>query len=304
MGVGGGQRVDAGPERDLGEDVVAGRVERVTVVPQLDGDVIAPEDLGQAAELGGGGGRTGGLQGGGHRPLATPGENQPVPLVGRRGGRAPDGGQLVQGAARRSLLPSQLGFAQGSGQQGVAPGIAGDDDEVGLVGACSRVGLPHRHSGAPQGDLGSEDGGQAHLPSCFGEADDSVEAVVVGDGQRLEAEAGGLLDEDLGRAGPVEEAEVGVAVQLGVGHRALVAHEGRGFVGRALARPCRAVAAVAGVREGITPARVGRAVGEGPVQLRPRHRWVHPAHGARVYEHPYTITNRCSIPCYQRDRDG
>ena len=54
----------------------------------------------------------------------------------------------------------------------------------------------------------------------LGEADDPVEAVVIGDGQRLEAQPGGLGGQLLGVRRAVEEREVGVAVQLGVGHRA------------------------------------------------------------------------------------
>ena len=62
--------------------------------------------------------------------------------------------------------------------------------------------------------MGSADG-----PGRLGEADDAVEAVVVGEGEGLEAEAGRLLGQLLGVAGAVEEAEVRVAVELGVGHR-------------------------------------------------------------------------------------
>ena len=72
----------------------------------------------------------------------------------------------------------------------------------------------------PEGELGAEHGGQADRPGGLGEADHAVEAVVVGEGQRLQAEPGRLLGQLLGVGGAVEEAEVGVAVQLGVGHGA------------------------------------------------------------------------------------
>src|SRR4029453_16581047 len=41
-----------------------------------------------------------------------------------------------------------------------------------------------------QGQLGAEDGGEAQRSCGFGEADNAVHAVMVGDGQRLQTEAG------------------------------------------------------------------------------------------------------------------
>ncbi len=77
-----------------------------------------------------------------------------------------------------------------------------------------------RAGGAPEGELGAEHGAQTEGPGRLGEADHPVAAVVVGDGQGLEAEPGRLDGQLLGMRGAVEEAEVGVAVQLGVGHQA------------------------------------------------------------------------------------
>ena len=73
--------------------------------------------------------------------------------------------------------------------------------------------------GGAQGELGAEHGGHADALGRFGEAHHPVEAVVVGERQRLEAEARRLFDQLFGVRRPVEEAEVRVAVQLGVGHR-------------------------------------------------------------------------------------
>ena len=71
------------------------------------------------------------------------------------------------------------------------------------------------------GELGSERGGQTDFPSRLCEADDPVEAVVIGESERFEAEAGRLFGELLRVGRSVEEAEVGVAVQLGIGHAPL-----------------------------------------------------------------------------------
>ena len=156
-------------------------------------------------------------------------------LVGGRRLRAAEGGELGERATGSALLPPQLGFAQGPGQQGVAPRVSGHHHQVRLVRSHPRIGLAHGHGGASEGDLGAEDGGQPQLAGGLGEADHAVEAVVVGEGERLQAEAGGLLHQRFGRAGPVEEAEVRVAVQLGVGHRPPVSQEGGRLVGLALA---------------------------------------------------------------------
>ena len=68
----------------------------------------------------------------------------------------------------------------------------------------------------PRVSSAAEDGREPVVGGGEGEADHAVEAVVVGDGQGGEPEARRLLGQLLGVAGPVEEREVGVAVELGV----------------------------------------------------------------------------------------
>ena len=58
VGVGGGDAADVVAGGELGEGVVARRVERVAVVPQLDEHAVAPERLDQPVQLAAGGGRT------------------------------------------------------------------------------------------------------------------------------------------------------------------------------------------------------------------------------------------------------
>jgi hypothetical protein len=201
-------------------------VERVAVVPQLHEDAVAPEGLDEAVERPPGGQGAVRRQGLGHGALAAAREHEPR-VVGRALGRVEvDGrprvvGQAGQRGPGRALLPRQLGPADGPGQAGVADGPLGQDDEV-LAG---RVGQPvgrleRRLTGRDERELGAEHRGQADLAGRLGEAHHAVEPVVVGQGQAGEAEAGGLLGQVLGVAGPVEEREVRVAVQLGVGdHR-------------------------------------------------------------------------------------
>ena len=156
-----------------------------------------------------------------------------VAVAGRRPASASVG---RPGGAGRALLPRSCASLDGPGQQGVALRVAGQHHQMAAstepdsrgwpgpaeAGSAPRVGLARRQLGlgATQGELGPEDGGQAQRPGGLGEADHAVEAVVVGEGQGLEPQPGGLLDQLLGERGAVEEAEVGVAVQLGVGHRA------------------------------------------------------------------------------------
>ena len=160
--------------------------------------------------------------------------------------RAGEVGQVVD---RLALLPApQVGEGQGAGEAGVALGVAGEHEDVaalGVGGALPRAGGPAglRPAGA-EAQLGAEDGRQADGPGGLGEADHAVEAVVVGEGEGLEAEAGGLDGQLLGVAGAVEEAEVRVAVQLGVGHRVGPSLEPLGWLVRLTPpRPGRTVTA-------------------------------------------------------------
>ena len=106
-------------------------------------------------------------------------------------------------------------MADGAGQPGVPEQPLGQDEEV-LPGG---IGDPVGGAARVEGAVGAEDGRQAHREGRFGEPDDAVEAVVVGDGEGAQPEPGRLLDAFLRVAGPVEEREVRVAMQLGVRHQ-------------------------------------------------------------------------------------
>ena len=222
----GGDAAEVVAGGELGEGVVARRVERIAVVPQLDEHPVAAERLDQALQLASGGGRPIGDERRRHRTLAAPGEHPHV-----AGGVAGDVGERE---LRRPLLPRQVAEAQRPRQAGVAGGPVGEQQEVVAVrvggvtvghqpGAHLRrgrfLGQDHRLLGGEarcQRDLGAEHGRHADGPGRLGEADDAVEAVVIGDGERFQPEPGGLGGQLLGVRGAVEEREVGVAVQLGV----------------------------------------------------------------------------------------
>ncbi len=88
-------------------------------------------------------------------------------------------------------------------RQPAVPGpVAGQDQQVLLGG---------------QAQFGTEDRADARLPGGFGEPHRTVQTVVVGQGDDLGAQPGRLVDQRLGVAGAVQEAEGGVDVQLGPG---------------------------------------------------------------------------------------
>ena len=110
-----------------GQGVVAGGVDRVAVVPQLDGQVVAAEPPDQVVEHLGRGRRPPGGEGGGQGPLAAPGEDLPVPAVVI--------GQRVEGDDRLPLLPAgQVGLGDHPAEAGVPLGVPGQHDQVGAVG--------------------------------------------------------------------------------------------------------------------------------------------------------------------------
>ena len=68
-----------------------------------------------------------------------------------------------------------------------------------------------------QVDLDADDRTEAGLVGHAGESDRAVEAAVVRQGERAEAEFDGSLDQLVGRGRSVEKREVAMAVQLGIG---------------------------------------------------------------------------------------
>ena len=105
-----------------------------------------------------------------------------------------------------------MGHGERLAQTGVAGRVPRQHHQVGTFG----VGHAGLGPGEAQGDLGAEDRRQAGCTGCLGETDHPVHAVVVGNRQGGEAEVDRLFDQFLGVRGAVQEAEVRVAVQLGV----------------------------------------------------------------------------------------
>ena len=198
----GGDALDADTVGDLGEGVVAGRVDRVAVVPQLDQHTVAPEGAHQPLELAARGRRAVVEQRRRHGTFAAPGE-RPHHAAGGVG-------DVGQRELRRPLLACQVAEADGAGEAGVAGRsvgqqhqvaagriggvgigqLAGVDLEQGVVlGAGDALGVGEAGG---ERELGAEHGRQAGGACRLGEAHHPVEPVVIGEGERLETEPGGL----------------------------------------------------------------------------------------------------------------
>jgi len=68
-----------------------------------------------------------------------------------------------------------------------------------------------------EGQLRAEDGPEPVGFGGLGQSDHSVEAVVVRDGQGMQAQLHGFFDEFLRRGGSIQKAVVGMHMELGVG---------------------------------------------------------------------------------------
>src|SRR3954453_8116221 len=77
----GGDQVDTAADGEVRQRVVAGRVERVAVVPELHRQVLTAEGFGQLLGGGGGGSRTVVEKSSRHGALAAAGEHKPVVTV-------------------------------------------------------------------------------------------------------------------------------------------------------------------------------------------------------------------------------
>ena len=89
---------------DLGERVVAGGIERIAVIPQLDEHPVAPERLDHPPQLASRRVRSVGDQRRRYRPLAAAGEHPGV--AGERGG------EVVEDELRRALLAGEVTDAE------------------------------------------------------------------------------------------------------------------------------------------------------------------------------------------------
>jgi hypothetical protein len=142
----GGHDVDPGTGGQGGQGVVAGPVERVAVVPQLDQHPFPAEGVDEPVELSFGRGGPVVDQRLRDRALAAAGQDEPgiVAATGIRpevDGGAARLGQLLQAEPRLALAPPHLRFAGRPGQPGVPDPALRQHDEMLPLGV-GNSGLP------------------------------------------------------------------------------------------------------------------------------------------------------------------
>jgi hypothetical protein len=284
----GRHRVDPASGAEPHQGVIAGRVERVAVVPDLDQHVVPAERLDQAVELVGRCRWPALDQRIGHRALAAAGEDQPMAPVQAR--------QPLQACTRRPLGPGELRRRDGSAQTGVTLRVTREDQQV-LAGGI-RVGRGRAGARQPQGELGAEHRAHAERPGGLREADHPVHAVAIGERERLQPEVDRLLDKLLRRRGAVQEARVGMTVQLRVGdrQRPQARASGRAPVGLRITAPDRGDVGAPAPGPWPHPASCQ------PSEFRPRNWRILPAH-ALMIEHQFEPGNDASMHISGRRRN-
>ena len=191
-------------EAKPGERIVAGGTDRGCVVPDFDGEVVATETFDEFVEFSLC--RDGAVcfEGLVQRPFLR--TSQHHPLV------ASELGQPVEVVAGSRLLSRHLTFADRPPQPGIAVGPTGQDDEV-----AGSADLAEGVGGVGEAELSTKHSRQAMRPGGLGETDNAVEPISVGERECVEACTNGFFDEDLGVGCSIEEAEVRVTMELGIG---------------------------------------------------------------------------------------
>ena len=214
MRPGGGDDTDTEAWRQSGQRRVAFVVERLTMMGQLDADPSSAEPVHQIGQRPFRRVRTAIGKRLAHMAFTAAGQDVPVPARGL--------GQRVEVVARLALLAAgQMRRGQLPRQPSVTFRTAGQHQQV-RAGRIRRLGAGTDPNvagpAAPtsQRQLGAEHGTHVEFGGRFGEPHRPVQAVVVGQRKGAQIQPGGLLDQLLRRAGPVEEAERRMRMQLGI----------------------------------------------------------------------------------------
>ena len=281
MRSGGGDDADTEARRQPGQRRVAFVVERMTMMGQLDADPAGAEPVHQIGQRPLRRVRTAAGKRLAHTAFAA--SRQDVPVPARRLG------QRVEVEARLALLAAgQMRRGQLPRQPSVAFRAAGQHQQV-RAGRVRLLGAGTR----PQRQFGAEHGTHVQFRGRFGEPHRPVQAVVVGQREGTQIQPGGLFDQLLRRAGPVEEAVRRMRMQLGIrdGRADLSVpfwFWARRLVLPALARPGDVSPGIEGRLRCIRRPGMARLAVEHPLHFRPARRPVAPAHAL-------SLSNVCSI---------
>lgn len=184
----------------LDKGIVTVMVDGITVVPEFDKDAVTTKAIDETFQFASGCRRTLSAQRCGDQPRSIAGE---YPCHS-----ADLSAEAIQIVARRPLRSSEKTDRQTPCEAGVPSGPIGQKHHP-----IPRCGADRCETG----DLSPEDGRHAQGAGCFGEANDTVETVTVGDRQRLKTQTSSFCYEGLGMRCPFEEREVGSSVKLGIG---------------------------------------------------------------------------------------
>ena len=214
---------EAGLRRQAQELLVEAGLLGDAVVLQLQEEVALPEDV---AVLAG--------QAAGRLPVVD--LERLRDLAAEAGGEADEAlgvaGEVLAVDPRLVVVAVEVGVGEEPAEVPVADEVLRQQDEVERLG----VGLPLAVAHGPAGDVGLHADDRPDPLGLRGlvEGDRAVEGAVVGQGERIEAQALGLVDEVADPAEAVEERELRVDVEVGevVGGEASREVNGSGAAGR------------------------------------------------------------------------
>ena len=244
--------------RHFGQGVVAGRVERIALIPQFDHHTVTSEDVDEITKFTSRRARAMVGERARHDSIVRTGEDPPM--------TAPFRSQIGDRAAWLVLRSVQLRQTDGTSETRVSRRTIGEHDELSFT-----FGVLHD-------EFGAEHRRQADIACRFGESHDAVQPIAIGESQSGEIESIGFGHQFIGVGCPVQEREVGVTVQLGVRHT--------GTNPRHRRRP-------RGTGYDRSRSLMGSS-GQTGLEFGPRGRTLHTPGLARSY-HDETLSNICSI---------
>ena len=120
--------------------------------------------------------------------------------------------QVVAVDARLVVVAVEVGVGDDAAEVLVAPPVLGQQDQVVRLRVLAAVAVGH----LPAGDVGLDPDDRLDLALAAGlvEGDGAVQRAVVGDRERIEAERRSLSDQVVDAAEAVEQAELGVDVEV------------------------------------------------------------------------------------------
>ena len=192
MRVSGGNHAHPPTSGQIEERLIAGGIERVAVIGQFDKHIVATEQCGEPVELSCRSRKPFSSKGFGDTTFTAPGENDPVTVV-----RLRQFFEVVDGPT--FLLAGELRRADGHREPAVPFRVTRENEQM----VTFRIGDAVLRRAQTETEFGTEHRADAEFTGRLGEAHDTVEAVVVGDGEGFDPESRRLFGKFFGFAGAV-----------------------------------------------------------------------------------------------------